>query len=102
YEGRGGRETGPFSFWKLVFPRHYNQRQPPPRNRRIDPPPEPHRLIEQLQRRFIDPLPPQQLPIHPPTQRADLIDLVHALDTKAFLFEHPRKLLSRETPLVAQ
>src|SRR5712692_2147938 len=47
-----------------------------PRQQAIQAPPDPDRLIEQLQRRLMDALAAQQLAEQPPGHRADLVELL--------------------------
>src|SRR5579872_558257 len=86
----------------LGFLRHHNQRQPSPGQHTLDAPPEPHGLIEQLQRHLVYLAAAKYAAEEPPCRGAYLVELIQTLDREAVRGEQRSKLLLAEAALVTQ
>src|SRR5207248_9979783 len=64
-------------------------------------PPQPDGLVEDLERRLIDPSATEQLAVDPPGRRSDFIKAVHFLDSKAFARKQRLELGALKAALVA-
>src|SRR2546428_11776438 len=84
-----------------VLARYYDQRQAAPRQRAVNAPPDPRRLVEQFQRQFADVGSAEHAAVEPPGWRADLIQAAKFLHFHAGLLNQTDDFRALEAALMA-
>src|SRR5882724_8741001 len=84
-----------------VLARYHNQRQAAPRQSAVNAPPDPHRLVEQLQGQFADVGSAEHAAVEPPGRRADLVQAAEFLHFQAHLLYQPDGFPALEAALMA-
>src|ERR1035437_4533882 len=67
--------------------RHDDERETRPRHQPIEPPPDPHSLVENLHHQLVDIPGAEQPAVRPPWRRTDLVETVGGFDRQALGFE---------------